>query len=168
MRFEVTAAERKGAKHPHEIFLINLITNHILLFVGLLGTLKSFPAVILVVPTISFVTLTYILLRAKRALVSQPWYISCHWQIAARRSRIFIIMLAIMALAMVTVVLVSGGNMRPHHFALGGAGVLPTMLTVLILIVMEQDAMHQANSGLLPDWVIKHFSPPADIKVLEE
>ena len=37
MKFEISAQERKQARHPHEYFLVNLITNHILVFVGLLG-----------------------------------------------------------------------------------------------------------------------------------
>ncbi|MCW8955667.1 MAG: hypothetical protein OQL09_02195, partial [Gammaproteobacteria bacterium] len=53
--------------------------------------------------------------------------------------------------------LVSGGNLRPQHWALGGAAFLPTMVTVLALIIMESEALHHAKLGLLPDWVLQRF-----------
>jgi len=52
---------------------------------------------------------------------------------------------------------VSGGHMRPQHWAIGGAAALPTMVTVLVLIIMESDALHQAKQGILPDWVREQY-----------
>ncbi|MCW8921334.1 MAG: hypothetical protein OQK68_07610, partial [Sedimenticola sp.] len=50
---------------------------------------------------------------------------------------------------------------------IGGAGVLPVMVTVLVLILMESDALHQAAQHKLPDRMIEQFPNP-DIKVIEE
>ncbi|WP_419590911.1 hypothetical protein [Thiolapillus sp.] len=57
MIFEnISEDARKKARHPHEFLLINLITNHILLFVGLLGMAKQEPWLLLIVPIISLPT----------------------------------------------------------------------------------------------------------------
>lgn len=166
MRYEVSQEEIKQAENPHQWFLVNLITNHILLFVGILSA-SSLQQYVVVVPIISLVLLTYILWGAKRARLRSPWYVNCHWQVAARRSRIFIVMLAIMGLVILAVLLVSGGNPRPQHFAFGGVGILPTMIAVLVLIVMEQDAMNQARNGLLPKWVVERYPNP-EAKVIDQ
>ncbi len=166
MNFDVTEEEIKSAKHPHELFLINLITNHILVFVGLLGMAGSYPAIMLVTPAVSVSIILYLLYRAKRSLTLDSWFVACHWQVCARRSKLFIIMLLIMALAMLLLLLASGGDLRPQHYALGGAAILPTMLTVLVLIVMESDAVHQARTGRLPGWVVERF-PDGAAKALE-
>ncbi len=156
------------ARHPHEIFLINMITNHILIFIGLLGMAKSYPLLMLVTPGISLCLLLYILYRARRALTQDPWFVKCHWQIGARRSRLFIAMLAIMGLVVVGVLLASGGEPGPQHYAIGGLGILPTMLTTLALIVMESDAMHQARLGKLPDSIVRRYPAPAGIQTYAE
>ncbi len=165
MRYEVSDDEIHQAKHPHEWFLVNLITNHVLLFVGLLSA-SSMQKLVVVVPIISVVILTYILYKAKRAAVTAPWFVKCHWQVAARRSKLFIGMLGLMALVILIVFLISGGNPRPQHYALGGLGILPTMITVLVLIVMESESMHQAKHGLLPKWIIERYPNP-EAKLIE-
>ena len=167
MQFEISERERKKARHPHDILLINLVTNHILMFVALLGLAKTYPVLLLVTPAISIAILSYLLIRAHFALTTASWFEKCHWQLCRQRSRFFIAMLAIMGLVIITVLLISGGDPKPQHFAIGGVGILPTMLSVLALIVMESDAMHQAKQGKLPDSIVKRFPNP-DVKVIEE
>ena len=164
MTYEISEDESIRAKHPHEVFLINLIFNHILLFVAFLSA-SSLQFLVAIVPVISVILLAYTMLRARRSLSVDPWFVKCHWQVAAKRSRAFIIMLGIMAAVMVVIWMVSGGHPRPQHYAIGGAAVLPTMLTILVLIIMESEAMHQARHGILPNWVVERFPAPAD-KVL--
>ncbi len=166
MQFEVSEAEAKLARHPHEVFLINLITNHILLFIGLLGLANSKPMLMLIIPAISLIIISYIMLRARAVRQSDSWFAMCHWQLCVRRSKMFIIMLALMAAAIAIVLLVSGGHPKPQHLAIGGAMVLPTMVTVLVLIVMESDAMHQAKNGLMPKSLLERYPNP-DAKVVQ-
>ncbi|HFC53314.1 MAG TPA: hypothetical protein ENJ43_02650 [Gammaproteobacteria bacterium] len=168
MRFDIPDQERAGARHPHEIFLINLIVNHILIFVSLMGMATSYPLLLLVVPVASVLILGYLLIRARRSLTSEPWFVKCHWQICARRSMFFIIMLAIMAAAIVIILLISGGDPKPQHYAFGGVAILPTMLTVLVLIIMESDAMNQARQGIVPDSMLERYPKPDGIPVLSE
>ncbi|HEB57347.1 MAG TPA: hypothetical protein ENI98_13815 [Gammaproteobacteria bacterium] len=165
MQFKISENEKKQARHPHEIFLINLITNHILVFIALLGLARTYPLLMLVTPSISICLLFYILFRASRSLTQDTWFVKCHWQICARRSRLFIAMLAVMGLIVVSVLLISGGELKPQHYAFAGVGALPTMLTTLALIIMESDAMHQARLGQVPDSIVRQFPNPNAIRI---
>lgn len=160
MHYEVSEAVVTDAKHPHEIFLINLITNHILIFVGLLGMAKTYPWLMLVTPSISIVVLGYLMLRARAKLKSADWFAACHWQLCAHRSKLFIGMLLLLALALSALLLSVGGDvsqLKPGHKALGGVMALPTLVFILVLIVMESDALHKARTGVVPQWLVDKY-----------
>lgn len=60
------------------------------------------------------------------------------------------------------------GLMKEAVYALvGGLGVLPIMVTVLVLILMESDALHQASQHKIPDRVVEKYPNPG-IPVVEE
>jgi len=170
MRFQVSPEEIKRANLPHEIFLTNLIGNHILMAVAAGGVAGSFPWVMALIPAISFAMLGYILLRAHRAVGRDPWYVMCHWQVCARRSRLFILMLTLLlaAVALAWAGHVYGGMMKEAAIALvAGVGILPVMVTVLVLIIVESDALYHANQAKLPPWVVERFPNP-DVVVIED
>ena len=170
MRFEVSSEEIKKANVPHELFLTNLIGNHILMAVAAGGMAGSFPWLMGIVPLVSFSILSYALWRARKSIRTDPWYPMCHWQLCARRSKIFIAMLT-----MLLVISLMGwigytylGMMKEAIMALiGGVGILPVMVTVLVLIIIESEALYHANQAKLPTWVIERLPNP-DAKVIEE
>ena len=86
----ISETEIKQARHPHELFLINLITNHILVFVALLGMASHNPEPLILVPIISVSILGYTIWRARKSVQRDSWFVMCHWQLAAKRSRLFI------------------------------------------------------------------------------
>ncbi len=170
MRFEVSKEEIKQANVPHEIFLTNLIGNHILMTVAAGGVAGSFPWVMAAIPVISFSLLGYILWRARRSLTQDPWYVMCHWQVTARRSRIFILMLSLLLIVMTLgwVGYTYGGMMKEAVMALiAGTGILPIMVTVLVLVIVESDALYHANQAKLPRWVVERYPNP-EAKVIPE
>ena len=170
MRYVITDDEAKKAKFPHEIFLINLVTNHILLFVGLLGMMKTYPILTAITPSISFVVIGYIMLRSRSIEKNASWFIHCHWQVCVRRSKFFIGILMLMGVGIAGLILSVDGNisaLRPGHYAVGGITILPTMVSILVLIVMESDAMHQAKIGRLPNWVVEKYPNPDAITIEE-
>jgi hypothetical protein len=168
MKFEISGDLVHKAKVPHDIFLTNLIGNHILWFVAALGIVRSYWQPLAMVPIVSLTVLIYTLWRAKKS--RDPWYVWVHWQIAAARSRLFIYML----LAVLGVWFLGWlgftyfGMKKVAVMALiGGIGILPIMVTVLILILMESDALHQANTCRLSKNVVKKYPYPEDVVVLE-
>ena len=170
MRFDISDQQRHQAKIPHEIFLTNLIGNHILWFIAALGLAKSYWQPLALVPVVSVAILAYILWRAARSKRTDPWYVMCHWQICARRSRVFIYMLLFVALvsALGWVGYSYLGMMKEAVYALiGGIGLLPVMVTVLVLIIMESDLLHQAGQGRLPDRVLETYPNPGE-RVLDD
>jgi hypothetical protein len=170
MRFEVSDQEIKQANIPHEIFLTNLIGNHILMAVAAGGIAGSFPWVMAVIPTVSILVLSYTLWRAWRSVGRDPWYVMCHWQVCARRSRLFIGMLALLfiAIGLAWAGHVYGGMMKEAAIALvAGVGILPVMVTVLVLIIVESDALYHASQAKLPAWVVERFPNP-DAKRIDE
>jgi hypothetical protein len=162
-QYDVSRAEIKQANLPHEIFLTNLIGNHILMAVAAGGVAGSFPWVMAIIPAISFALLGYILWRARQSFARDSWYVMCHWQVCARRSRLFIGMLGLLLLVCVIgwFAHVHGGMMKEAVLALiGGIGILPVMGTVLVLIMVESDALYHANQARLPAWVVARYPPP--------
>lgn len=170
MLFEVTDEERKKAKLPHDLFLINLIGNHILTFVATLGLATSWAWPMLIVPTVSFIILGIIIIKGRQSKRNESWYVMCHWQIAVKRSLFFIKML--LALTVLAGIGVYGytnlGWMKEAVLAvIGGVCILPIMVTTLILIIMESDALHSAAQGKLPEKMLEIFPNPG-AKIIEE
>jgi hypothetical protein len=168
--YPVDARARRRAKIPHELFLTNLIGNHILVFVATLGMASHTILPVLSVPLISLAILAFTLGWARRSRHHDGWYVMAHWQVAARLSWIFIAMLALLALAAAGAWFGYGtlGLRKETALALvGGLGMLPAMVTTLVLIIVESDILHQAAHGRLPRWIVRRYPPP-DGLALEE
>ncbi len=171
MKFNITDEESRKAKIPHEIFLTNLVANHILWFIASLGMLKDTPQLLAMVPIFSFAFISFTLWRAKKSKTTDSWFVMCHWQIAATRSHIFIIML----LFMLSIALL--GWLGHVYFdmkevavyaIIGGVGILPVMVTVLALIIMESDILHQATLHKVPKGTVKKLRSPQMPEVIEQ
>ena len=89
MQFSITEEESTKAKHPHDIFLLNLILNHILIFVAILSA-SSLAQYIVVVPVISVLSMIYRVRGALRAKTKASGYVNGHLQLCAKRSRLFL------------------------------------------------------------------------------
>jgi hypothetical protein len=160
---EMTAPEdqeRAAARMPHDIFLTNLIANHILLFTAIAATGKSYFEFIVLVPLLSFSFLGYTFIRSSRIKREDSEFVYIHWQIARRWSFIFAMVLT----AVVSVAVLGWlsytylGLMKEAAFAfVGGLSFLPTLISVLVLIVIEMDSLHHARVGTLPAWARKRF-----------
>jgi hypothetical protein len=150
MQVEITEQEIKKAKFPHDLFLINLIGNHILTFVATLGLATSWAWPMLIVPIVSFIILGIIIVRGKKTQQTETEFVKKHWQIAVKRSVFFIKMLiALLLIASFGFYAYTGlGWMKEAVYAMiGGACILPIMVTTLVLIIMESDALHRASKG---------------------
>ncbi len=163
-QFTISREESDHAKWPHEIFLINLVFNHILVFASTFGVFSTFPWMVAIVPITSFVITGYIIIKAKQvAQGNDSWFVKSHWKIAAQRNRHFLWLLTI------TCVVIGGGFLLSKAMGwskiatialLGGAGLLPFMVSLLILIVLGNVSVHQARNGALPKSFVEQNPAP--------
>lgn len=166
-QFSISPEEGKRAKWPHEIFLINLVFNHIFVFVATVAVVGTLPLLPALVPVISFLIIGYIMLKARQvAAGNDTWFVKSHWRIAARRNRVFVLLLA------VTCVVCGGGLglakmlgwAKIQTIALiGGVGLLPFMMSLLVLIVLGNDSVFQARTGKLPQRFVEQNPVPQPV-----
>jgi hypothetical protein len=149
MDLEVSDSDAKKGQHPHELFLFNLIFNHIFLFIATISA-PSLQVLALIVPTISVLVFIYTMWMTWQGSATDSPYVQCHWKMAAKRSLMFFAMWTIAAILFGIIYLASGGHMKPPHYAIGGVAFLPIMLTVLALILMESEALQYARRRSLP------------------
>lgn len=168
MEIQASDAERKRAHHLHAVLLFNLVVNHIFLFLMALTLIHQSNKPLILVIIVSLSMLSYILIRAKHALDAEPsWYVRCHWQFAAKRARLFLLLF--LALGTLTLLLFYGGHaigmQKVATWALtGGLGAFPFMASILVLIIIEFDAEHQSKIGKLPAGAITNYPPPKEIE----
>lgn len=153
-KYNATPEEITRAKWPHEIFLINLIVNHILVFASTFGVFSTFPYMVLIVPLMSFAITAYIAIKAKQvAAGNEIPFVKAHWVVADKRNQHFMWLLTI------TCVVVGGGLLLSRLMGwskiatlalLGGVGLLPFMVSLLVLIVLGNDSMYQARHSKIP------------------
>ncbi len=163
MEYDLSKEECQKAKAPHEMFLTNLIGNHILWFVSALGVSGSYWQPLAMVPVISLLTVFYTMWRAKRARTEDSWFVMCHWQLCARRSRILLVVMLLLLLVVFlgwAAYTYLGVMDIAVKAMVSGVGILPLMVTVLVLIMMEIDAMHQAAQGKLSDRIAEAYPNP--------
>ena len=153
-QFKVSPAEARRAKWPHEIFLINLIFNHIFVFVATVSVVGTFPYLPALVPIISSCIIGYILVKSKQVSVSgETWFIKAHWQICSQRNRLFMLLLSIPCVIRIRGLWLSktlGWSKIATIALIGGVGLLPFMVALLILIIMGNESVHLARTGKLP------------------
>ena len=158
-QFDITPEEGKRAKWPHEIFLINLIFNHIFLFCATVAVFGTFPLLAALVPVVSFSIIGYILIKDKQVAASgESWFVKAHWRIASGRNRLFMLLLMVTCL-------VSGGGLWlskmlgwariPTIALIAGVGLLPFMVALLVLIVLGNESVFMARDGKLPQRFIE-------------
>ena len=157
---EPTEQERKSAKVPHDIFLSNLIMNHILLFTCIAAFGGEYIKFLAVIPLISFIALTTTFVLASRVKREQSEFVYIHWQIARRWSLIFSgVLLLLCTVSFLGWLGQAYTNMMKEmvYALIGGLGLLPTLVTVLVLVVIESDSLHHAGMGTLPKSARRRF-----------
>ncbi len=170
MKFDIDDSDIKASKIPHEIFLTNLIVNHVLYFISALGMAKSLPQLVAATPIISIGALGYIMVRGKKIQRSAPWFVRCHWQIAMNRSRILLLTLSALTLLLSTLYAIHlyGDVAFAQIFPMAAIVTIPVMITILALILMESEALHFASSGQLSKGMVERHPPPEQIVQIDK
>jgi hypothetical protein len=146
--------EIRRAKWPHEIFLINLVFNHILVFASTFGVYSTFPLMVLVVPTTSALITAYIFIAARGVARSDETpLVKAHWAAADKRNKHFMALLAIacaLGVGGYWLATLAGWSKVTMIAVLGGVGLLPFMVSLLVLIVLGNFSMYQARHNKFP------------------
>jgi hypothetical protein len=99
MFFDIDSDQRRRAKSPHELAMINLLLFNLLIGVALLAgsmaasdsTIAAYKWVAVAMPlALSCVVILFTWTRAARAGSAEPWFIAAHWKLSARRYRVLI------------------------------------------------------------------------------
>ncbi len=152
-KYSYSKKELKTAQLPHQLFLFNMVGNHILLSI-ITASNSSHLWVTAIVPVIALLIFSYTLIRGKSEVKSECLLIRSHWEIVVKRTKIFLITyIALFIGGTIAWLLYSyAGIMKELAFAVvGGLGILPVMVTVLVLTVMESETLGYAMHGRIPD-----------------
>ncbi|MET0090517.1 MAG: hypothetical protein ABW068_10970 [Candidatus Thiodiazotropha sp.] len=169
MLFETDEAQRKRAKSPHELSMLNLVGFHliaapasIVLDIGLLGFLVPL--------ALSLCVIAYIWLTAARTRTHDDWFVAAHWRLSANRTRILMIGYTISAIILGMAFMATTGSSKGHIMmvAISRVAVVPTLITVMICFVLESGSIYQTGRGEVPDGVIKRMPPPEGLRVLSD
>jgi len=158
-QFRISQEEGRRARWPHELFLINLIFNHIFVFCATVAVFGTFPWLTGLVPAISFSIIAYLMVRAKQVAVgNEAWFVQAHWRIAAGRNRLFTLLLTL------TCIVFGGGLWLSKALGwpkvatialIGGVGLLPFMVVLLVLIILGNESVFMARDGKLPKRLVE-------------
>jgi hypothetical protein len=99
MFYAIPESQRRQAKSPHELAMINLLLFNLLIGVALLAgsmaaadsLMARYRWLLVAVPlglSIAVILLTW--LRAAAARGTKPWFVAVHWQLSARRYRLLV------------------------------------------------------------------------------
>lgn len=147
MFFAVDDGQKRRAKSPHELAMINLLLFNLLIGIALLAgsmaapdsTIAAYKWVGVTLPTLlSLTVMLFTWLRAARAPHSQPWFVAAHWRLSARRYRALLAAYVVSA-AVVSLAFVGGGHETEIERRVAG---LPPALQA-----MERHKLESQNMG---------------------
>ncbi|PHS25732.1 MAG: hypothetical protein COA83_04775 [Methylophaga sp.] len=145
--------EIKAAKLPHDIFLSNLIMNHILLFTAIAAFGGKYIQLLVLIPLFSFIALGFTFYKARKVKREDSEFVYVHWQIARRWSVLFSgVLVLLCTVSLLGWLLQQQGNMMKEmvYALIGGLGIFPTLMSVLVLVIIESDSLHHARLGTYP------------------
>jgi hypothetical protein len=197
MFYPIDADERRRAKSPHELAMVNLLLCNLLAGIALLAGSMAQPDSVLArykwlavaLPLLlSLLVMLFTWVRARRR---EPWFVAAHWRMTARHWRLLLAAYLISG-AVVSIGAFGGSDegavedrlrdlppamqqMERRKLAsqhMGSAvwariGVVPLLLTVMALVMLESGALYQAGRGEVPDGIAARFPAPAGMSASE-
>lgn len=156
----LTPEELKAGQLPHQLFLFNMIGNHILMTVIALSN-STLPQLALIIPVVSAIIVSIILLKGRSMVNAESLFIRCHWILAVKRTKVFLLGYVAFAIAAAfgAMMYFYMGVMKEMAMAIiGGLGILPVMALVLVLTVIESESLQHSLNGSIPDAIWKKVS----------
>ncbi len=178
MFFPVTNADRRLAKSPHELAMVNLLIFNLLTLIALLGgsflqadsPLAPYRLLGVAIPLgISLAIMVYTFVRAGREAEAARWFVATHWRLAGRRYRILLIAYlggaGLIGLGWLLAHTQDKPGMQEMMFiALQRVAIAPLLIALMVIVMLESGALYQAGRGEVPDGLARAFPPPPNLK----
>jgi hypothetical protein len=175
MKIEVDSETRNRARFPHDLYLLNMFLFNLPAVAGTLAfTIGHAPWLewgIAAALTLSLAIIGYAHWRAQRAMAGEHWFVMAHWWLSVKRSHLLLIGYGLMLLIIGAGLLI-GSGMRDHNMQTIMAtvftriGVMPALILILVTAILEGQAMHLVNNGIVPGHLAKRLPPPQGVRVL--
>jgi hypothetical protein len=177
MKFQIDALTRRQGRAPHELAMINLLVFNLMLCGGVVASsmaqrgsvLEHYKLWIIAVPlAVSFTIIAFSFWRTLQTRNRGPWFAAVHWEIAASRYRILLLVYLVGAGLIGLGWLLAHTQDKPGmqemmFIALQRVAVAPMLISVMVLAVLESSSLFQAGNGEVPDGATKRMPPPADL-----
>lgn len=177
MFFPIDEADRRRARTPHELAMVNLLLINLLMLIALLAgsflqqgsTLADYKLLGVLIPlAISLAIVAYTFTESARTKADGPWFVAAHWRLATSRYKILLIAYVAGAALIGLGWLLSQGQKDPRmeelmFIALQRVAIAPILISLMALIMLESGSLGQAGRGEVPDGLIKRFPPPAEL-----
>lgn len=177
MKIALNDADRKKAKFPHDLYITNMFLFNIPMVAGTLAyTIGGNPTLIWVVLGAMLCSLGlvgYIRWQAGKYDVSKEWFVTLHWKLSANRSKVLLIGYLVAVVIIGAGVLIGSGSRDPNMQTImvtifTRIGIVPALVLILVTAILEGQAMHLVNNGILPNKLARQFPPGSDIEILEQ
>jgi len=177
MKIAVTEAIRKQARFPHDLYMTNMFLFNIPMVAGTLAyTIGGNPLLVWVIlgaMLCSLGIIGYIRWRAGTYDLNRDWFTALHWRLSIQRSNLLLIGYLVAALIIGAGLFVGYSSKDPNMQTImvtvfTRIGIVPALVLILVTAILEGQAMHLVNNGILPDKLARRFPPGNAIEILEQ
>jgi hypothetical protein len=136
--------DRKSAKAPHELFIINMVVVHLFFSLGMIKLLGfSMDGAIASAIALSLYIIVYTFFQTKRAKENAPHLVYLHWKLSLDRYKL--IVGSYVFYFLVTLLLFFIDIDAP--FNMGGVSIVPLFFAVLVSITLGFSSVFNAGRG---------------------
>lgn len=157
MQAQIGTDEKRKARIPHNIFMLNLALVHLLMTPAAIA-LKIGTLGMLVPLILSLFIIFFTYTRSKYITQNEHWFVAAHWTLALRRYRLLLISYAVTASLMFIGWLLAMSSPDPHMQEILKTvfiriAIMPVLLIVMLNFYLESSAINMASKGELPSTV---------------
>ena len=151
---QVEAADRKAARLPHNIFMLNLALVHLMMTPAVIALEIGISGIFLpLIISLSIMFYTYINSN-KEKFTTHP-FVKQHWKLALKRYKLLLISYSITGGLVAIGTLLAFASPDPNmqdilQTVFLRIAIMPVLLIVMICFYLESSAINQATKGLLP------------------
>jgi len=161
MQLDTSEPHRRGAKLPHNIFMLNLAVFHLLMTPAAIA-LKIGRFGLLLPLLLSLTTMLASYIYCHRMDRDQRLFEYLHWRLALQRYKYLLIAYGVTAVLLLVGGLLALASADSHmrdilQTVFLRIGIMPVLLVVMVNFYLESNAINLASQGSIPDALIKKY-----------